>query len=500
METIARAEIATASPPSSRVGPAMRALLLTHRYLGVAMGLVMTLWCLSGFVMMYRGYPQLSEAARLRGLPSLRLTARPAVLPMANGDQISHFQIEMRADHPVLRWEARSGGWRSVDLQTGGPAPASIDPQEALAIAKTYAAGSGVAGIPRDIGVIAKDQWTVEDAKRNGPVHHIRFDDPPATEIYIADRTGKVVQATTRAARIWAWLGAVPHWLYPTVLRQNGVLWANVVIWTSLAGSFLTITGLYVGILRFRRSKSDRWSPYRGWLYWHHLIGLVFGLLTLTWVASGLMTMNPWGLLETPVEAVQRRVLAGDITGAVLKAFVAKAPLDGEYVELKAAPLGGRLFVMAIGRDGRAVRLDGNARVSPLAMAEVIGAIRATNPLRIGDFTLLSTEDDYYYSGYDGAVQLPVYRARLADPDATTLYIDAASGQVVRTVDGAARVSRWLRTGLHDWDFGALRRRPLWDVVVVSLLLGVTAVCALGAWLGLLRMRRDWMDLKSRRP
>ncbi len=38
----------------------MRTILIVHRYLGVAIGLVMTLWCLSGFVMMYRGFPAVS--------------------------------------------------------------------------------------------------------------------------------------------------------------------------------------------------------------------------------------------------------------------------------------------------------------------------------------------------------------------------------------------------------------------------------------------------------
>jgi hypothetical protein len=34
------------------------------------------------------------------------------------------------------------------------------------------------------------------------------------------------------------------------------------------------------------RGKGGKLSPYRGWLYWHHMTGLVFGVLTLTWVFS----------------------------------------------------------------------------------------------------------------------------------------------------------------------------------------------------------------------
>jgi hypothetical protein len=85
----------------------------------------------------------------------------------------------------------------------------------------------------------------------------------------------------------------------------------------------------------------------------------------------------------------------------------------------------------------------------------------------------LDREDAYYcYDSYDGKAALPVYRARLAGAQHTTFYIDAGDGRMVRAVDDTARQGRWLRTGLHDFDFGALRARPLWDVVVLLLLAG----------------------------
>ena len=35
----------------------IKSLIVLHRYLGVVLGVIMTVWCLSGFVMMYQGYP-----------------------------------------------------------------------------------------------------------------------------------------------------------------------------------------------------------------------------------------------------------------------------------------------------------------------------------------------------------------------------------------------------------------------------------------------------------
>jgi uncharacterized iron-regulated membrane protein len=51
----------------------MRWLILIHRYLGIAIGILMAAWCLSGIVMMYVGYPELTRMDRLRALHSLEL-------------------------------------------------------------------------------------------------------------------------------------------------------------------------------------------------------------------------------------------------------------------------------------------------------------------------------------------------------------------------------------------------------------------------------------------
>jgi hypothetical protein len=484
----------------------MRLILIVHRYLGVGVGLVMVLWCLSGFVMMYQGYPKLDGADRLRGLAPLRFAPAGIRAPdLADDAEAAGFRVEMMGDRPVLRLVQGAGRRRLFDLTTGR-AIDGIDTAAALDVAAAYAHGHAIAGRPVDTGVIDQDQWTVEGAARRGPVHRIRFGDPAGTELYVAARTGEAAQVTTRTTRLWAYLGAIPHWLYPVVLRSNGKLWDAVVVWTSLAGVFLTVTGAYVGVVRFRRYNSGRWSPYRGWFYWHHIAGLAFGVLTLTWVASGLLTMNPWGFLDTDVGLAERARLAGAVTGAELKRALAAAPAlaRGDLVQLDGAPLGGRLFMMATGRDGAAARLDAGGVPAPLAAPELRAAMIRMGGPPVLRFTRLEHEDAYYYSGYDRAVALPVYRADLADARGSTFYIDAATGRMAAAIDDTARQSRWLRTGLHDLDFAWLRRRPVWDAVMLLLLAGVTGVCATGAWLAVRRTIRDLRGaaawLRSRQP
>lgn len=48
-----------------------RFLYLLHRWAGIALCLVMALWFLSGMVMLYVGYPKLTPAEQLQGLPAL---------------------------------------------------------------------------------------------------------------------------------------------------------------------------------------------------------------------------------------------------------------------------------------------------------------------------------------------------------------------------------------------------------------------------------------------
>src|ERR1700753_2191484 len=89
-----------------------RTLILAHRYLGIALGLLMVLWCLSGMVMMYVPYPQLTEAERVQHLQPIDWN----VCCTASGTTVSKFQVEMLGSRPVLR-----EGGKVVDLSTGQP-------------------------------------------------------------------------------------------------------------------------------------------------------------------------------------------------------------------------------------------------------------------------------------------------------------------------------------------------------------------------------------------
>jgi uncharacterized iron-regulated membrane protein len=481
----------------------LRAVLALHRWLGVGVGLLMTIWCLSGFVMLFWDYPRLLPAEELRGLEILRM---PAATGLARVDLPSHqplasARIEMLAGHAVLRVAPAGERGRTIrqvratplayDLATGAPRTA-LAPGDPAVIAREFAAQSGIAGPVTALAETPVDQWTVQTYARNAPLYRADFADPAGNRIYISGPSGEVVQQATRAERFWGWLGAVPHWLYPTLLRQEVALWTQMVIWSSLLGCFLTIAGFAVGIARLRRSENGYGSPFRGLWWWHHTLGLVFGILTLTWVASGLLSMNPWGLLDSNAGPAERERLRGPADWqSVRSAFAALPEVPAGTVRLEAAPLGGKVFVIATRADGTAIRLSPQGAPVPLDAAEMRKALSGV-PLTS---LVLLREDDAYYRD----ISIPVWRAILADPTATRLYIDATSGQLVRAFDGNARSFRWLHNGLHSFDFAVLGQGGLRFTLVLALLAGVTLVCASGTWMAWRKARRDLRRLHRHR-
>jgi hypothetical protein len=466
-----------------------RWILLLHRYLGIAVGALMVMWCLSGVVMMYVSYPALGESVRLKALQPIAWRDCCKIADALRADfSLKHIWIEMLGGRPVLFSGEES---RPIDLSTGSLIE-GISADQAAAVARSYAPSHSPA-VPRLLGLIDRDQWTVSGEFNSArPLYHFGWADEAGTELYVSSRSGRAVQMTTARERFWNWLGAVPHWLYFTELRRHSKIWNQVVIFTSLLGCFLAGVGIYLGIRQLAARPAGRWSPYVGFNLWHHIAGLTFGVFALTWVLSGLLSVNPWGWLQGAGTQTESAALAGtprfaarDLA-AVLQNLASAHP---QAVSLKAAPLNDELYFVASGASGARLRLNERGEQVPLSGAE--SKFLAQTLSGIGTPSapqLMTQEDDYYFSHHRELAVLPVYRLVLAS--GTRYYLDSVSGMLVAKLDAESRRYRWSQ-GLHRLDFAAgLRARPQWDLIMLLLMSGVTVLCVTGAYLGYRRLTR----------
>lgn len=464
----------------------MRYLILMHRYLGTAVGVLMLGWCLTGIVMMYVRYPALPQSQRLRQLQPLQwrdcCRIDTATLPPAGS--LAGFQVENLGTRAVLQLQRNDGPPQLIDL-IDGRAILTISPTQAREVAH-----AGVPQTPRLLGLIEYDEWTVSgEFNAERPLYLFALDDPSGTRIYISARSGRSVQITTTRQRFWNWIGAVPHWLYFTQLRHRPALWTQVVIGTSLAGCFLSLFGIYLGVRQFLRRPPGRWSGFRGLLYWHHVPGLIFGVFALTFVASGLISMNPWGFLDSTARYPGVEALLGPPTLATpvrdTLRNLAALPLPTGTVALYSSWLWGEPYLIAARRDGSRIRMNLDGSAAPLTASDWTRIARTLTGKLTRPPQLLTDGDEYYLSRPGVAAQLPVYRLILDDAEHTRFYLDPVTGAPLAALDSDGRWYRWLHRGLHTLDVSAvLRSRPLWDVVMIMLLLGVGAIAGTGTWLG----------------
>lgn len=505
-------------------------LVFTHRWLGIVGCVLFATWFASGIVMMYARMPTIAAEEQLARAATLDLSGiriSPAEAAEIAGGR-GNFEVGMLNNRPVYRF-AGFGGQTTIFADTGDIFD-GLNFRDATEVARRYAPGHD-GPIRYDRYVTEPDQWTLQ-ADRSMPMHRLALDDEADTYLYVSEVTGDVELRTTRRDRFWAYLGPVTHWVYFTPFRRTGAPWGQFIIWSSLIGCAMCISGLLWGLVRFSPARRFRLpggaarSPYDGLMKWHHYAGLLFGLVTLTWTYSGLLSMQPFGWFErsgtTRVERdaatggpLRAELLTLDSMRAAAAAFehaftpktlgvmqfqgtpywVAERPLQPEEAALwvssslrprAARPRSERLYVSSVRpEEGPFARFDRDTMMD-IAVAAVPGV-----PME--DAVWLDDYDGYYYDA-QGARSLPVLRVRYTDADRTWLYLDPARGDIVQQSEQTGRLNRWLYQGFHSLDFPALYfKRPLWDVVVIGLSLGGLALSVttmLPAWRRLRRHAR----------
>jgi hypothetical protein len=503
-----------------------RALILTHRYLGIPLSVLFVLWFITGIAMIYvGGMPTLSAQSRLERLPALdlgavRLTPAEAAERAASG--FGRVTLTTVLERPAYRF-ASPYGTATVFADTGEPLD-EIDVETARAVAARFV-DAPVSAVEL-VGIVDEpDQWTLQ-MSRDMPLYKLAVDDGAGTEVYVSQYAGDVRLVTTTRARTLAWIATIPHWFYITPLRANQPLWYWTVVVTSALGCLLALLGLILGVTQLNKSKPFRWSQavrYQGWMRWHYVSGVFFGVFALTWVFSGLLSMEPFdwandvdsleirndALTGGPVELEQFPTLSPESWAALLGARTLKEielrrildephylarftrgtaePVPRRERLHQPYPITGRAEPQHMLVDARAM----TERTEPFATPALLERLTDAAPgANVASHELLTDYDSYYYSR-NGQAALPVLRVKFDDPHETWVYIDPALGQIVASVHRLQRLERWLYNGLHSLDFGFwYDRRPLWDIGMILLSLGALVTSTIGMYLGFKRLRR----------
>ncbi|HEL2982608.1 TPA: PepSY domain-containing protein [Stenotrophomonas maltophilia] len=494
---------------------AKRWTYLVHRWLGIGGCLLMLLWFVSGMVMLFIGYPKLTPGERLAALPVLGdardlqgLSVLPAVV-QAEPEVVALTTLRGEPAY-VVRNGSNVGAWSAVT----GQALLPVSAQRAEASAAQFAGGQAFVGATR----VDEDRWTHSralDAHR--PLYRVEVGGAQPGDVYVSSHTGEVVQDAPHVQQRWNYAGAWLHWLYFLRMQSVDPVWTWVVIVLSALCSVAAISGIVVGVWRWRfrgHYRTGAKTPYvEPWMRWHHLIGLVAAAFIFTWIFSGLMSMNPLGVFSSTREAMDSGRYRGGtvaVDGALGEPAALLAAVDDarfKPVEIQWRRIDGELFAVLLDGQGETRIVSGSdghlqvARLLPAAWLQQ--KVRALSDAPVQGYWVQHAADAYFYprapEAMNGAAvrRFPVAVADFDDAEATRVYLDLATGDPLLTMGRRERVGRWLFHFLHSWDLPAMLRQVTARLAVLLLLsLAGAALCATATVIGYRRLR---MKLRRRR-
>ena len=480
---------------------------LLHRWSGVVAAVFMTLWFVSGIVMLFVGYPKLYPWEHLASLEPLEqetccieLDTAFSALPQTNAET-NDIRLVMVAGRPQYQI-TQGSNIHAIDAQSGtllNP----VDESLALSSVARYLKDSK----PSYGGLVQADIWTRSGGLNpHRPLHKVHANDSANNIVYVSSHTGEVVMMADAWTRGWNYVGAWLHWLYMFRGPSPDPVWHWLVVILSAAATVTTIAGTVVGIWRWRfrgRYRSGARTPYRsGAMRWHHVTGLIFCAITLTWIFSGLMSMNPFGVLsaKTPPDrsAYQGQPLAPSSFGQSATDLL-KQTSANDLKEIRWSIVDKHPYLIGRTASNRpitmsAIKGDG-VIVHELAHSKLIDAAQRLINFPIASVERLEHHDSYYYARAPQAMRgardkpLPVLRIKFSDPGATWAHIDPRTGEIESVMEHRQRVGRWLFELLHSWDLPLMLSAGWWrDAILILLSLGGIALSATGVWIGYRRI------------
>ncbi len=245
-------------------------------------------------------------------------------------------------------------------------------------------------------------------------------------------------------------------------------------------------------------------------------MGLTAAIVTLTWIFSGLLSMNPFKVFS-PRSALHSEHLQWQGPKAAVMLTPAQALMLSDATDIKemdVVQVAGQSWYRLWGVNGQTlVRADRpisnvasqvlNALPDETIQVGLLGLRPGAGTSGSVALTKLSAYDNQYYArevteNTRYTRPLPVWRAQW--PDGVAMYADPTSGKLLLRADESNRWQRVLYNGLHSFDFAPLLSRPwLRDALILIFSMLGTALCVTScviAWRVLVPRKRRSAEVK----
>lgn len=445
-----------------------------HKVTGLTIGVFFIMWFVTGVVLLYHSYPRVTDADRYARTEPLAADDMPAISQIPGlADTVAVSTLSVTRKRGETLWTISGTDYRKetpmdiVPLPDGefifsGDTllpPAPLTSLGLDSIAMLWASSSRIERVDT---LHERMQWIMyERYEKSLPILRYFFDDDDRTELFISQRSGEVLQVTTRSERFWSWIGAIPHKFYFPFLREDVKRWENVLLVGGLFCLAAALSGMYIGIYFLvvnRRKNRHIGSPFRKriWRY-HHVGGLIFGIFLIAWGISGSLAMQrvpKWLVNYEGDYFVSSSKLWGKKPLSLGDYKLDYRHLFNDYKDIKSISWEhfGDIPAYFIVSGDEEIYIDAShaGKVAPLNLPKqtVERAVeRYFGKETRFTMTLMDSYDEYYLSK-KGDYPLPVWKVDVYNPDGSRLYISPSDGYV-KYLNRNRMAKKWLFSATH---------------------------------------------------
>jgi hypothetical protein len=488
-------------------------MIRIHQVTGTFLSLMFVAWFISGFVLIFKGFPHAPRKECFLQLPTFSSSDFEHIRFLQ--DTVSGtVGLEKYFSQPVYRIPVGRSNQQVYDAQTLQTIK-SFSQKKCIGIAEAYMD----LPVTKAAAMYRLNQWMPWSYYEPLlPIYKCQFDDPSKTIIYVSSKTGNIVQLTDRKSRWAAYFGAIPHWIYFRSLRIKAELWSSVVTWISGIGAFVSFTGIIAGLIRFRKrnkqSPGERQSitPYKKtWYKWHHLTGFAFGLFVFTFVLSGMFSLAdlPKWMVSAGTDFLPEKkwnrsgIVLTDINGTPVDLWKAVNHTPGIRKitwQKRMGKLTCHVFRDSYNRpEVYIINNDTIKQQQTFPLSEVRDRAEKLFPHTTFTVAEQTKYDNYYQESAKTLHPLPVYRIDWNNKGHNQLYIDPLTGEAIAAFNQTGKIHRWLYQGLHKFNIQYLNEHEwLRKTLLIIVSLGGLAVSITGLVLGGKWIKRNMKTIKKK--